>query len=568
MDKKIVRCAIYTRKSTEEGLDQTFNTLHAQREACEAYIQSQLHEGWISIPTLYDDGGFSGGTMNRPALTRLLADTEAGLIDTVVVYKIDRLTRSLADFAKMVEIFDDPKGDGNPVSFVSVTQQFNTTTSMGRLTLNVLLSFAQFEREVIGERVRDKIAASKKKGMWMGGLLPLGYDAEDKLLKVNKAEAKTVREIFDSYKHLKSVHELKQILDEQGVVSKKRISKAGNHSGGKPLCRGAIYTILRNPVYIGKTRHNSKVYDGQHEAIVDIALWQKVQDILDENQVRQKAGVGCKNSSLLAGLIFDENNNRLTPTHAVKKSASGGKKRYRYYISQPLTNGTSKAKGLRLPASDIEQIVIVNICAFLNDEKALHGELHDFITTSADIESLNSNRKHITSILKDSNNIECAALLKQLLHSVTVNSDDVILQISIAGLAQKLIANSEIKTGRLFEINIAAKLKRCGMEMKLILGETMRQNKVDVSLVKNLSNSQRLVEQLTSNDNVSVADIARQEGWASSYITRLLKFATLSPRIQEAILEGTQPPELTANRIMRMDDLPIKWEAQEAALGF
>jgi len=468
----------------------------------------------------------------------------------------------------MVEIFDDPKGDGKPVSFVSVTQQFNTTTSMGRLTLNVLLSFAQFEREVIGERVRDKIAASKKKGMWMGGLLPLGYDVEDKLLRVNEAEAITVRNIFNSYKHLKSVHELKQTLDEQGVVSKKRISKAGNHSGGKPLCRGALYTILRNPVYIGKTRHNSKVYDGQHEAIVDIELWQKVQDILDENQVRQKTGAGSKNGSLLAGLIFDENNNRMTPTHAVKKSASGGKKRYRYYISQPLTNGASKTKGLRLPASDIEQIVIVNIGAFLNDEKALHGELDDFIKTSADIEALNINRKQIAAALKDSSSSECAGLLKQLLHSVTVSSVNISIQISIADLARKLIGNSEIKTDRLFEIKVAAKLKRCGMEMKLILGEMMQQNKVDVSLVKNLSNSQRLTEQLTSNDNISVADLSRQEGWASSYITRLLKFAALSPRIQEAILEGTQPPELTANKIMRMDDLPIKWEAQESRLGF
>lgn len=332
MSKKVVRCAIYTRKSTEEGLDQTFNTLHAQREACESYIQGQRHEGWITLPTLYDDGGFSGGNMIRPALKQLMADIEAGLVDTVVVYKIDRLTRALADFAKMVDIFDNPD---HPVSFVSVTQQFNTTTSMGRLTLNVLLSFAQFEREVIGERVQDKIAASKKKGMWMGGLLPLGYDHENRKLQINVQEAKTVRDIFETYLRLKSVRELKLDLDRRRIVSKVRISKMGNRTGGNVLARGALYSILRNPVYIGKIRHKQNIYDGDHAPILNMELWQQVQDLLDENQNNQDGKVYCKNSSLLAGLIFDTDGNRLAPSHAVKKTASG-KKRYRYYVNDKL----------------------------------------------------------------------------------------------------------------------------------------------------------------------------------------------------------------------------------------
>src|ERR1700675_3009871 len=239
------RCAIYTRKSSEEGLEQEFNSLHAQREACEAFIKSQAGEGWRLIKTDYDDGGLSGATMERPALQRLMADLNQGLINVVVVYKVDRLTRSLADFVKMVEAFD-----ARGVSFVSITQQFNTTTSMGRLTLNVLLSFAQFEREVTGERIRDKIAASKRKGMWMGGLVPLGYDVRDRRLVVNQAEAATVREIFRSYLGLGSVRLLKEELDRRGLRSKVRIAKNETESGGHSFYRGALYTVLRNPIYI------------------------------------------------------------------------------------------------------------------------------------------------------------------------------------------------------------------------------------------------------------------------------------------------------------------------------
>ena len=280
----IRRCAIYTRKSSEEGLEQDFNSLHAQREACEAFIKSQAGEGWRLVKTAYDDGGLSGGTMERPALQRLLADINQGLIDVVVVYKVDRLTRSLTDFAKMVEVFD-----ARGVSFVAVTQQFNTTTSMGRLTLNVLLSFAQFEREVTGERIRDKIAASKQKGMWMGGLVPLGYDVIDRrLVRSTKSEAETVREIFRRYLELGSVRLLMEDLNRRGIRSKVRVAKNGRRSGGNPFFRGALYVLLSNPIYIGEIRHKGVRHPGLHEPIVDRELWEETQLLLRSHAVRRR----------------------------------------------------------------------------------------------------------------------------------------------------------------------------------------------------------------------------------------------------------------------------------------
>ena len=286
--KPVKRCALYSRKSSEEGLDQSFNSLDAQREACEAYVKSQKSEGWRALDTLYDDGGFSGGSMDRPALKRLLADIEAGKVDVVVVYKIDRLTRSLADFARMVELFDR-----HEVTFVSVTQAFNTTSSMGRLTLNVLLSFAQFEREVTGERIRDKIAASKSRGMWMGGNVPLGYDLPvdpKRALVVNEAEAATVREIFGAYVDLGSVHALQRWADERGIRSKQRTSRSGRAFGGQRFSRGALFHLLRNRIYLGLIVHGDKVHQGLHPAIVDAAVFDAVQERLDAHTRRHELG--------------------------------------------------------------------------------------------------------------------------------------------------------------------------------------------------------------------------------------------------------------------------------------
>ena len=325
------RCAIYTRKSSEEGLEQDFNSLHAQREACEAFIKSQASEGWKLIKTAYDDGGLSGGTMERPALQRLLADIGEGLVDVVVVYKVDRLTRSLADFAKMVEMFD-----AHGVSFVAVTQQFNTTTSMGRLTLNVLLSFAQFEREVTGERIRDKIAASKRKGMWMGGVPPLGYDVRERRLVVNPTEANTVRYIYERYLELGCVRQLSKELDERGIVSKVRISKKGIKSGGCRFSRGALYELLANPIYIGEIRHKQERYPGQHEAIVPRELWERVQQRLARQCCCAAANPRPVRSRVpLAGKIFDADGEPLYAQGAAKAG-----RRYRYYVSRSLVNGS------------------------------------------------------------------------------------------------------------------------------------------------------------------------------------------------------------------------------------
>ncbi|GLK76459.1 hypothetical protein GCM10008171_17130 [Methylopila jiangsuensis] len=293
-----LRCAVYPRKSSEQGLEQEFNSLDAQREACEAYVASQRHEGWILSPVLYDDGGFSGGSMERPALQRLLADIAAGEIDVVVVYKVDRLTRALSDFARIVELFDRHR-----VSFVSVTQAFNTTTSMGRLTLNVLLSFAQFEREITGERIRDKIAASKKKGMWMGGQPPLGYDVRERKLVVNEAEAANVRSIFRRYIELGSVRELKAELDASSVISKLRMAADGSRYGGKPFSRGALYLMLSNRIYRGDIVHKTEVYPGEHAAIVDEALFAEAQSILADNRVERTTGSTAAEPSLLAGIV-------------------------------------------------------------------------------------------------------------------------------------------------------------------------------------------------------------------------------------------------------------------------
>src|ERR1700686_1588548 len=323
------RCAIYTRKSSEEGLEQEFNSLAAQREACEAYIRSQQHEGWLLARNRYDDGGFSGGNLERPAAQRLLTDIRAGRIDIVVVYKVDRLTRSPPDFARLVELFD-----AQGVSFVSVTQQFNTTSSMGRLTLNVLLSFAQFEREVTGERIRDKIAASKRKGIWMGGLVPLGCEVRDRQLVINEAEATTVRHIFTRYCELGSVRLLKEELDRNGVRSKVRVSKAGVESGGQAFSRGALYTLLRNPIYVGEIRHKGVCHPGQHVPIVDRAMWDRVAQLLREHSTGCGARSSGTKSCLLIGKLFDESGQGLTPSHAVK-----GDRRYRYYVSRSLMKG-------------------------------------------------------------------------------------------------------------------------------------------------------------------------------------------------------------------------------------
>lgn len=347
-----LRCAVYTRKSSEEGLEQEFNSLDAQREACEAYIASQKAEGWLLVPDYYDDGGISGATLERPALKRLLADIEAQRVDVVVVYKIDRLSRALLDFSKLVEIFDR-----NDVTFVSVTQSFNTTTSMGRLTLNILLSFAQFEREVIGERIRDKFAASRKKGMWMGGFVPLGYEVKDRKLVVNEAEAKKVRMIFEQFVKLGSATVLVRALRAEGITGKQ----------GKLVDKGYVYKLLNNRVYIGQAVHKGTAYPGEHSAIVSQVLWDKVHDILAESPHRRGARTRAQTPALLKGLIFGPTGRAMTPTHTRRVG-----KLYRYYVSTDALKRDADACPIRrIPAAEIESAVIEQIRVLLRSPEVI-----------------------------------------------------------------------------------------------------------------------------------------------------------------------------------------------------
>jgi site-specific DNA recombinase len=363
---KVLRCAIYTRKSTDHNLDLEFNSLDAQREACEAYIKSQAHEGWRLVPSFYDDGGISGASLDRPAIQSLLEEIQAGKIDVVAVYKVDRLTRSLADFAKLVELFDK-----HGVSFVSITQSFNTTTSMGRLTLNVLLSFAQFEREVIGERVRDKIAASKRKGIWVGGPVPLGYVSVDKKLVVVPAEAETVKKIFNRYLELGSVRLLAADLDRSGVRSKVRKLTGGRTSGGGRFGVGALSHFLKNQFYIGEVVYRGEIHAGEHEAILDRPLFEEVQARLLANNVER--GLKLKSShAILVGRIYDDRENRMLPTHTVKNGV-----RYRYYVSSAIQQKCDSAIGSvpRVPAPEIEDIVTKAILK-LHEPETQDSEVH------------------------------------------------------------------------------------------------------------------------------------------------------------------------------------------------
>ena len=355
-----IRCAIYTRKSTEEGLDQEFNSLDAQREACAAYIMSQRHEGWVLVPDYYDDGGFTGGNMDRPGLKQLLADVGTGKVDVIVVYKVDRLTRALSDFAKIVDVLDSAGA-----SFVSITQSFNTTTSMGRLTLNVLLSFAQFEREVISERVRDKVAASKRKGMWMGGNCPLGYDIRDRKLIVNQPEAETIRHMMRRYVELSSVYGLAAELRAEGITSKRHQQEDGRSRGGKSLTPGALYHILENPLYRGVVEHKGETHAGEHPAIVDDALWDAVQQKLAGNRIERRHQVNAHEVSLLAGMIRDGEARRMTPSHAAR-----GRKRYRYYNSVDEGDGPH-ARPIMIAARDIERAVVESLDHLLADQARL-----------------------------------------------------------------------------------------------------------------------------------------------------------------------------------------------------
>jgi site-specific DNA recombinase len=557
-----VRCAIYTRKSSDEGLEQEFNSLDAQREACAAYITSQRHAGWTAVADMYDDGGLSGGTMGRPALQRLLADIKANKVKIVVVYKVDRLTRSLADFGKIVDIFD-----GHGASFVSVTQQFNTTTSMGRLTLNMLLSFAQFEREIAGERIRDKIAASKAKGMWMGGNVPLGYDVQDRKLIINKSEADTVRLIFRRYAELGSVTLLRKELFAQGIVSKRREGAGGRLPGGQKLSRGALYLMLRNRIYSGEIKHKGNAYRGQHEAIIDPNLWQAVQDKLATNRQERALGVGAESPSLLAGLIVDAEGQRLTPTHANKRG-----KRYRYYISTSLLDGKKRAgqDTFRLPAGEIEGLVLDRLRAFLASRPGL-AEAIAPIDLSAD--ALEAVLHHASQLAVRWQTLPSAELMKFVRSSVervSVATDQVELLVDGAKLLQALGEDQASKDENIAPIvlSIAANLRRAGKVKRLVI-EGNAHCKIDTNLIALLRQAFALRGMFLSGTDDSLSAMTERLGMGHGQLVALVRLSYLAPDLVRDCIEGRQPVELTPTRLIKLGkDLPHDWSAQRMHLGF
>jgi site-specific DNA recombinase len=523
---RVLRCAIYTRKSSDEGLDQAFNSLDAQREAGEAYVKSQASEGWRVLSACYDDGGFSGGTMERPGLQRLLGDIEAGKVDVVVVYKIDRLTRSLADFARIVEQFD-----ARQVSFVSVTQAFNTTSSMGRLTLNVLLSFAQFEREVTGERIRDKIAASKAKGMWMGGAVPLGYDLPDpgsRTLRVHAEEATTVRHIFARYLELASVHRLAAELAAQGIVSKRRTTAGGKDAGGLPFSRGALFHLLQNRLYLGKIIHKSVVHDGAHDAIVDVALFDAVRQHLAHRRRRRRHGDAgeCRVAkAMFTGRIRDAAGEAMSPAFSYGRNG----RIYRYYVSASLQQGGSDANDgvvRRIAAPAIETLIISVLARLMpqaeHPDDALLG-----VRLRSDVIVLTM----LLTLMPD--------LRHHLLPGETITADsgqagcDIAIPISLPLRGGKRSISAGLSTNEAPDQTLITALRRA--------------------------------HSLLGKDKAGAPVLAASP--ASPYERRLLKLAFLAPDLQRAILTGTQPAHCNLEFLLRTE-IPIAWSRQPAALGW
>lgn len=567
---KKTRCAIYTRKSSEEGLDQDFNSLDAQREACAAYVASQKHEGWVLLPEHYDDGGISGGTMDRPALQRLLFDIDEGLVDQIVVYKIDRLTRSLSDFAKLVDQLDAAEA-----SFVSVTQSFNTSTSMGRLTLNVLLSFAQFEREVTAERIKDKISASKKKGLWMGGSVPIGYEADGRSLKLNEEEAEAIRTIYALYQKHSNIRLVKDELDKLGLRSKSRliIKKPTNGEkypkliGDVAFGKGHIYFILTNPIYAGRIRHKDTVYDGQHPAIINPETWDEIQSLLqsDARKSRTKK-TGSVDQSKLLGKIFDENGARLTPSHSKK-----GKRRYRYYVSHHLIQDTNRpsdqTKSLneqsskpnwRLPAKHFEDMIGMVIIDHLtqNQQKLLTKDIsaEQIKLLSEIIESIaHKNDQSYQVKLNHFELIERIDLQAGLI-AIKLNAEETSKQLSID---LGLIDESALSFSTPFQY------RKRGVETKFTIGNQITNH--DEILVRNLAQAHHFVDQLKlgkSPDQIAQTySLESRTTITTKRVALLIKLACLAPDITDLILQGLQPVDLTSAKLLK-SPLSSDWEEQ------
>jgi site-specific DNA recombinase len=518
---KAVRCAIYTRVSTDQGLEQDFNSLDAQYDASQAYIRSQAHAGWTLLRGKYDDGGFSGGNTERPALQRLLDDIRAGKIDIIVVYKVDRLTRSLADFAKLVELFDT-----HNVSFVSVTQQFNTTTSMGRLTLNVLLSFAQFEREVTSERIRDKISASKRKGLWVGGMVPLGYDSKDRKITMNKAEAECIRTIFHTYLKLGSLNLLMVELRKQGITTKVRKHRTGNVIGGIPFRRGTLASLLRNRFYIGEVKFKGEILKGEQPAILDRDLFDAVQLKLSE-QATDHTITRMQSQALLTGRLFDDRGNRMSPTHARK-----GNVKYRYYLSSALLNGAADSAGSvhRVPANEIESLVITSV----------------------------------TEHMKPAQPIDNQTLIATYVKRVEVQPSHLIVQLTQPSESdQDALAESPLR--------IAWKKEPAMRRREILLPEGASQQDIRpirsetrATLVASIARGRRWLNELAMGAAITTEEIAKREGCSARKVNMTISLAFLAPELVKAAIEGRLPHGMG---VARLADLPPDWSKQRRTLG-
>jgi site-specific DNA recombinase len=561
MNAPRLRCAVYTRKSTEEGLEQEFNSLDAQREACVSYIASQAGVSWKLVLDQYDDGGISGGTMERPALQRLLQDIRDKRVDVVVVYKIDRLTRSLMDFSKIVEVFD-----GHGASFVAVTQQFNTTTSMGRLTLNVLLSFAQFEREVTAERIRDKIAASKKKGMWMGGVVPLGYQVRDRKLIIEEAEAAIVRHLFDLYLELRSVRALVEEAEASGLRG--RMTKGSVATViGKPFGRGNLYHLLSNPIYLGKIRHHDKIYDGEHPPIIDVEVFARAQALLAEQAPSRSSPDNQPDSHLLTGLIYDETGDRLSPAHANKNG-----KRYLYYVSNRLVKARKKdGEGWRVPATVLDAIVERQLNHILNDQAQLAG----WIQESGHSDRIDATLARIGPSAETDRQLaapERRVHLRSAFDRIDLSRNTIALRVNRTAIVKSLL---EVASASQFSvvlspltISVPIDIKRRGVETRIILldGRALS-HRPDAALVQLIARAQTYLAKLTDASSRSLTEIAVECRTELSEVSRILPLAFLAPSIVDAIMTGRQSTSLTAQRLLRLSDLPNLWRDQADILN-
>lgn len=574
---KKIRCAIYTRKSSEEGLDQDFNSLDAQREACSAYIASQKHEGWVLLPEYYDDGGISGGTMDRPALQRLLHDIDEGLVDQIVVYKIDRLTRSLTDFAKLVDQLDTAEA-----SFVSVTQSFNTSTSMGRLTLNVLLSFAQFERKVTAERIRDKISASKKKGLWMGGSVPIGYEICGRSLKLNEKEADTIRTIYDLYQQYGNIRLVKNKLDKLGLRSKCRtitVKPSGSEKhqkqiGDVPFSKGHIHFILTNPIYAGRIRHKDTVYDGQHPHIINPQIWDEVQIQLQADARKNRTQkTGAVDQSKFLGKIYDGNGERFTPSHSKK-----GKRRYRYYVSHHLIRGSAnhphsdQSKSLsetnsktnwRLPAKQFEDKIGKAIMDHLikNQNKLL--------TKDASTEQIKLCSETIKSVThKNDRSPQLKHNYFELIKRVDLKAGSITIKLNGEETATQLSIDPELINEDILIFDTPFQHRKRGVESKFTIGNQITNH--DEILVKNLAQAHHFMGQLKSGKSPDqiAQDYSKKSKTKISgrRALHLIKLACLAPDITDTILKGLQPYGLTSAKLLK-SPLPLNWEEQREMVG-